>query len=163
MKKFSLFFLVLFFSFNFVNAQNHITDIIPESIIKETCVSGENAYSFWSKQLMSDNITSINSSIEEWEFNNSLYYLIRGEQGCNIDHWPLLVKLLPNGCWKVIKNFRDNYYDPTGMNYVISVQKGCVLENLDFFSNLNGNGARFIGYIWKKFPNNDYWKTYTQY
>jgi hypothetical protein len=127
-------------------------------MIESSCVEDFNAITFYKYMLSDRHIMSPNTSIEEWKFLGNVYYIIRGEVGTDIDNWPLLIKPLPNGCWKAIKNFRTGYYDPTGQNFIISVRYGCVVEEVNFFDNTNGKGAEFIGYVWKKFPNHACWK-----
>ncbi len=151
-----IFLLFVIFSFNSVKAQ-YITEIIPEPMIEKSCVAGENAYTFWTKKLMDPKITSENSSIAEYRLQGKTYFLIHGEEGKKIDDHPLLVKVIGD-CWKIIKNFHDFHYDPTGQNYIIDVAVGDVTKKVDFYKE-----AKFISYIFEKFPNNQFWKPKVTY
>lgn len=150
MKNFILF-LVVIFSFNSVKAQ-YITEIKPEPLITKECVPGKNAFTYWTQKLMDPRIISSNTSIDEYQLEGGSYFLIRGEEGQKLDGWPLLIKV-SGSCWKVIKNFQDFHYDPTGQNYLVDVAVGDVIKRVDFYRE-----AKFISHIWKKFPDNDFWK-----
>ncbi len=139
---------VIIFSINFSYGQ----------FVPERKISPERLINFFIKDLSRKEIRSYNTSIQKYSLFGREYYLIYGEEGLEIDNKPLLVVSEDNQ-----EGFKDlgnlyperDYYE--NVNY-INVFMGCTLQRVKFF-----HEAEFKGFIWKKFPNSDYWKPQINY
>ncbi len=147
MKK--IFFFVFFiFSFDFAFGQIQYSP--------EKCIS------FWKAELSKKEIQSMNTSIQEYSLFGERYFLVAGEEGFNIDPRPLLVKPVDNKLGFI--EIQNLYPEPGNAapdselikemrkKNTIEILRGCFVVRVHFFSE-----AKLIGFIWKKFPNADYW------
>lgn len=109
--------------------------------------------------LMNVEITSINTSIEEYLLFGEKYLLIYGERGMVEDSRPLLVRILPNGfkeiqnLYPIIGNPDPSYRRELIKRNMIVITQGCIGYQINFFEK-----AQFLGYLWKKYPKNEYWR-----
>lgn len=152
MKKLFLFFVIIF-SFNFTFGQGIY---LPKK------VSPDKLISFWIKELSKPEIKSWNTSIKEYSLYGETYYLLFGEDGYNIDPRPLLIKpALNNVGFVEIQNLYPLVGDIRNQEIIkeynrkntIDVLIGCVLTKVNFFKE-----AKFVDFVWKKFPKSDYWE-----